>query len=138
MNRKFLFNFVLCFMLICAICIPAIADTEISPQYSHTKSIRANLSFKGDTALSSGSVAPQSYDSDWTARINVYLQRKEDGVWKNVDSWSGSKVNGMAAAGGEVTVAKGYSYRTYAVGRIYNKEGVLLERVTATSKTVSH
>ena len=138
MNRKFLFNFVLCFMLICAICIPAIADTEISPQYSHTKSIRANLSFKGDTALSSGSVAPQSYDSDLTARINVYLQRKEDGVWKNVDSWNGSRVNGMAEAGGEVTVAKGYSYRTYAVGRIYNKEGVLLERVTATSSSVSH
>ena len=90
-------------------------------------SIRANLSFKGDTALSSGGVTPQSYDGDWMARINVYLQRKEDGVWKNVDSWNGSKVNGMAAAGGEVTVAKGYSYRTYAVGRIYNKAGVLLE-----------
>ena len=138
MNRKFLFNFALCFMLICAICIPAIADTEISPQYSHTKSIRANLSFKGDTALSSGSVAPQSYGSDWTSRINIYLQRKEDGVWKNVDSWNGSRVNGMAGAGGEVTVEKGYSYRTYAVGRIYNKTGVLLERVTATSKTVVH
>ena len=93
---------------------------------------------KGDTAFSSGSVAPQSYGSDWTSRINVYLQRKEDGVWKNVDSWNGSKVNGTAAAGGEVTVEKGYSYRTYAVGRIYNKEGVLLERVTATSKTVAH
>ena len=36
------------------------------------------------------------------------------------------------------TVEKGYSYRTYAVGRIYNKEGVLLERVTATSASVSH
>ena len=36
------------------------------------------------------------------------------------------------------TVEKGYSYRTYAVGRIYNKAGVLLERVTATSKTVAH
>ena len=63
MNRKFLFNFVLCFMLICAICIPAIADTEISPQYSHTKSIRANLSFKGDTALSSGSVSCRRFYS---------------------------------------------------------------------------
>lgn len=55
-----------------------------------------------------------------------------------MDSRNGSKVNGTAAAGGEVTVAKGYSYRTYAVGRFYNKEGVLLERVTATSKTVAH
>ena len=55
-----------------------------------------------------------------------------------MDSRNGSKVNGMAEAGGEVTVAKGYSYRTYAVGRFYNKEGVLLERVTATSKTVAH
>ena len=138
MNRKTLINFVLCLLLICSICPPTALAAEISPKYSHTMSIRANLSFKGDTALSSGGVTPKSYSDDWTSRINVYLQRKEDGVWKNVDSWNGSRVNGMAEAGGEVTVAKGYSYRTYAVGRFYNKEGVLLERVTATSKTVAH
>ena len=74
-------------------------------------------------------------------RIDRFPQFRAHNIQKrleNVDSWNGSRVNGMAEAGGEVTVAKGYSYRTYAVGRIYNKAGVLLERVTATSKTVAH
>lgn len=138
MNHKALVNFVLCLILICSICVPTTFAAGISPQYSYTMGIRANLSFKGDTALSSGGVSPKPSDEDVTVRITVYLQRLEDGVWKRVDSWSGSRVNGMAEAGGEVVVAKGYSYRTYAVGRIFTKEGAFLERVTATSASVAH
>lgn len=119
-------------------CFHATASGEVLPQYSHTRSIRASLSFDGDKATASGGISPKSSDDVCKVRITVYLQRKENGVWITIDSWKDTQTNGKAQAVGEKSVSKGYQYRTYAVGSISTEEGVLLERVTATSKTVSH
>lgn len=62
----------------------------------------------------------------------------ENGKRKPVGSWIGSDFNERAEAGGRVTVSKGYDYRTYVVGRVYDANGLLLETVTVESAAVHH
>lgn len=137
MKLKITTALVLCLVLVVS-CFHTTASGEISPQYSHTRNIRASLSFDGDKATSSGGISPKSSDDVRKVRITVYLQRNENGVWITIDSWKDTQTNCKAQAVGEKTVSSGYQYRTYAVGTISTEEGVLLERVSATSKTVSH
>lgn len=140
MNKKIILSIVLGLAILGTICFPnaATAGGAISPYYTDTYSVRANLSFEGDVAVSSGSVTPKRSDEVRKAVVSVFLQRKENGKWKPVGSWIGSDFNERAEAGGRVTVSKGYDYRTYVVGRVYDANGLLLETVTVESATVHH
>lgn len=140
MNKKIVLSLLLGLAIVCTVhsLHTASAGGEIIPYYTDTYSVRANLSFEGDVAVSSGSITPKKSNEVRKAVVNVFLQRKESGKWKTVQPWLGTNNNDRAEAGGRVTVSKGYDYRTYVVGRIYDAEGLLLERVTITSAIVHH
>ena len=127
-----------CAVVLCLFCVLSLfgfasAEPDTIRRYSHISSIYANLRIEDGTAYSDGDITPNDFTANYTARITVYLQRKANGSWQTVASWSDSQVNGTAIAGGSRTVTPGYEYRTYVVGTISAADGTLLERATRTS-----
>ena len=127
-----------CAVVLCLFCVLSLfgfasAEPDFEHRYSHMKSIAAYLDIEDGTAYSDGEVIPISFSANYTARITVYLQRKANGSWQTIATWSDSQVNGVAMAGGSRTVTSGYESRTYVVGTISDADGTLLERATRTS-----
>ena len=123
-------------LLIAMLCAGVLmAQAEIAlPMYSESAQIFANLKINNGKAAANGRVeaTPQKQ-----VYIYVYLQRSENGKWQTVQVWNGNG-KGVAFAGGTQTVASGYDYRVYAVGKVYSQEGKLLENVRQYSKTVHY
>lgn len=133
-------RFMLCFaMLLCLTAFKGFSAYaapyyEVAPRYAHTNDIYATLSIVGSSARCYGYVDPLSTTS--SAKIVVKLQRKVNGAWCTIKTWSGSASGGRRAeASGNHTITAGYSYRVMAVGTIMAANGTVLEEVTATSAT---
>lgn len=127
-----------CAAVLCLFCLlslfgSTLAAPDVGLRYSYIEACNAYLTIEDGVVSSSGNIVAQDITANYTARITVYLQRKANGSWQTVASWSGSQVNGIATAGGSRTVTPGYEYRTYVVGTISDADGTLLERATRTS-----
>lgn len=130
-----LFAFVL---LSSALSCFAFAEGIVEPQLNYTKNIDAFITISGGKATVTGTISPLASTETRKVSIIVYLQRKENGKWRSLDSWSGSATNATAKASGSKTIERGYEYRALAVGRISTAEGVLLERPTSASSSQSY
>ena len=108
----------------------------VSPLYTYTYSIAGKLSISGGTAPAAGTVTPSDLNNKTT--VTVKLQRNENGTWKTIATWTGSNSHGISSAGGDKTLTKGYSYRVYVVGKVYNSSGTLLETTTKTTSTKAY
>ena len=128
-----------CVWILCLLCTLApfglalAEQPDITRRYSYIGSINATLRIDDGTAYSDGDITPNDFTANYIARVTVYLQRKVNGSWQPIATWSDSQVNGGAMAGGSRTVTPGYEYRTYVVGAISDADGTLLERATRTS-----
>ena len=110
----------------------------VEPQYKYADDIQAYISITGSKATVTGKIVPIGSTETRKASVTVYLQRKENGKWHSLDSWSGSATNATARASGSKTIERGYEYRALSVGRISTAEGVLLERPTKASSSQSY
>ena len=101
-------------------------------EYTYTEQIAATLTISGNRATASGMIIP--HNSQRTS-VTVYLQRSTTGTsgWTSIGSWSGSSSGGTSEASGSKTISKGYYYRTYVVGKVYDSAGNVIETVTKTS-----
>lgn len=124
--------------LIAAIPLTAVSENATDPQWDYTSTIDAIISINGSKATVTGNISPLASSETRKVSIIVYLQRKENGKWHSLDSWSGSATNARARASGSKIIEKGYEYRALAVGRISTAEGVLLERPTKASSSQSY
>lgn len=89
----------------------------ITPCYTYTSSIIANLTISGNTANCSGTVDPYS---SYNATISVTLYKKNGNRWIYLASWSGSSTNGnTASAGGSHSIGTG-TYKVVAYGNVGN------------------
>ena len=125
-------------LLLAAIPFTAICEDSLDPQSEYVSSMKATLSINGSKASVQGYITPKASTETRKVSIIVYLQRKENGKWRSLDSWSGSATNARAKASGSKTIERGYEYRALAVGRISTAEGVLLERPTSASSSQSY
>ena len=129
-----------CILLSAALLFTCFASAlaTVKPQYDHAEDVYASISISGTKASVSGKIIPVSSTETRKVSIIVYLQRKENGKWRSLDSWSGSATNATARASGSKTIEKGYEYRALSVGRISTAEGVLLERPTKASSAKAY
>lgn len=125
-------------LLLATIPFTAACEEPVEPQWEYASNIKATISINGNKASVQGYISPKTSTETRNASIIVYLQRKENGKWHSLDSWSGSATNATARASGSKTIEKGYEYRALAVGRISTAEGVLLERPTSASSSKSY
>ena len=93
-------------------CLAAEDDSFDSPgeptRYDLTSSISASISASGHTIKAAGRVSAQYASASCTVRVK--LQKKVNGSWTTVKTWTGSGTL-SASAGGSYTATSG-SYRT--------------------------
>lgn len=114
----------------------AVVTPGITPQYKHTSSLTSELSISGGTASVKGNVTPTS--DAHRANVKVELQQLVDGSWKTIETWTASSTKGGCTAKGTKALTKGYSYRVYTTGKVYNNAGALMETSYKASSSKSY
>lgn len=124
---KRMFSFALVIVMISAAVIPtnAATDDQISPYYTYVGSVYANLSLDETlgVATCTGRVTAKSVAP---VKVIVYLQMYKNGTWTNLTSWTSTGTT-VTSATGKYAVARGYMYRTYVIGYVYNSDGLPVE-----------
>ncbi|MGB4596204.1 MAG: hypothetical protein WBI14_09920 [Anaerolineaceae bacterium] len=111
-----------------------IHNATITPNYVGTIRITAGLSISAG-GLASCSATVSLY-SGYVANLTMYLQRKgSNGYWTTIESWSGngSGISGVSLFESYSGLAKGTTYRVYAVAYVY-QNGNYIEQVTISSQ----
>lgn len=109
----------------------AAADSGIMPLFDYTVEIRASFSLSGNVATVEGLIKPAG---SYRSTVVVRLQYREPGTstWiADSDAiWQGSNSSGTSAAGGTYTLKRtGKDYRVRVTGRVFDSNGVLLEKL---------
>lgn len=73
--------------------------------------------------------------SGCTSSVKVSVQRKDDttGKWKTMSTGTGTKDATVST-----TATSGYSYRAYAVLKVYDGNGTLIDTVSASSSPLNN
>ena len=111
-------------ILLFSMASPAFA---VTPRYNYTNSIYANIDI--DTtwgiATCTGEVIA---DNVVPVELVLYLQVYKDGSWQTVKSWSITDTF-TAYLSKSYAIYRGYEYRAYAVGYVYNNNNAVVEIV---------
>ena len=116
---------VLAIILISSMAVPASAS--VTPRYTHTSFIYSNLSIDTFWGVATCEGELLAYD-DVPVEITVYLQVYKDGEWQTVKSWYASDMMHVYLSK-QYAIYRGYEYRTYVEGYVYNSSGYLVEIV---------
>lgn len=92
---------------------------EAMPCYHYIDRVDTDLSFSGDYAVCSGSIAPLNNED---VSLVVTLYRLANERWEYITSWTGSATSGLTAyAGGQALVASG-TYKLTVTGNVGDLE----------------
>ena len=116
---------VVAIILIISAAVPASAS--VIPRYSHTDMVYSRLSIDNFWGVATCEGELLAYD-DVPVEIKVYLQVHKDGEWQTVKSWYASDMMHVYTSK-TYAIYRGYEYRTYVVGYVYNSSGYLVEIV---------
>lgn len=108
-----------------------ISSEEIpQPYWSHVDKMSVGLEIS-DFGIATSSGATVSVRGD-SVDVTVKLQQFKDSKWITLGTWEDEGV-GLATVDGSRAIAKGYSYRTYVTGNVYDANGKCLESVSIES-----
>lgn len=113
----------------------ALPDQPAVPLYNYIDAYDVNLSIDKTTGIASCSASCYT-SSNNTVEVEYRLQRYMGSYWGTVKTWTSSGTS-VASLNKSWAVYSGYTYRGYAIYRVYNSAGTLLETGSAT-KTFSY
>ena len=116
---------VIAIILISSMAVPASAS--VTPRYSNTDFVYSRLSIDNFWGVATCEGELLAYD-DVPVEITVYLQVYKDGEWQTVKSWYASDMMHVYLSK-QYAIYRGYEYRTYVEGYVYNSSGYLVEIV---------
>lgn len=121
--------------------LPVFANTNMveitseevpTPYWSHIDKMTASLDISDfGIAKSAGSIVSISGES---VDVKVKLQQFKDSKWVTLYTWEDEGIS-LATIDGSRAIAKGYSYRTYVTGSVYDANGKCLESVSVESNS---
>lgn len=112
-------------ILIASMAVPASAS--VTPRYSHTSYVYSRLEIDTFWGVATCVGELMAYD-DVPVDITVHLQVYKDGSWQTVKSWYASDMMNVYLSK-SYAIYRGYEYRTYVEGYVYNSSGSLVEIV---------
>ena len=121
--KRLLSLFVILILLFSIAC-PALA---VVPRYNYTASVYSNIDIDttwGVATCTGEVIAIDDYFIELVVRLQVY----RDGSWQTVKSWT-TTGNYSAYLSKPYAIYKGYEYRVYSVGYIYNDNNSVIEVV---------
>ena len=120
-------SFALVLIFVFSLTIPASAAIidDVEPMYTHISRVYASLTIDESLGIATctGSVNAKTITP---AKVIVRLQSYQNGAWLTVKSWS-STGTAVASSTNSYAIYKGYSYRVYVTGYVYDSEGVIQE-----------
>lgn len=125
--RKTLVTFVCIVIVAMFMGSSALADAIAPLSVSQARAF-ASISISGGNVKAVASVIKLS--QDYTVSTSVSLQKQVNSTWKNEVSAAGTR-NASASA----SAIKGVTYRAYAICKIYDSSGNLIETLTPVSET---
>ena len=113
-------------LLIISLHITAYAST-VMPRYTYVDNITATLAIDTTWGIASCQGSLLAHDN-MPLELVVKLQKYVNGQWETLKTWSvedswGTRVSGYYA------IDRGFDYRVYAVGYVYDSAGDVLEIV---------
>ena len=119
-----------CMVSVGSVCVFAAEANEeqIQPYYLYFISVDKYLKLSGGQAVYEGS-AKISVLSTNTVKVTATLQQKVNGVWKAVESRSGSD-SSLAIAGNTCNITSGYYYRLRVDASVHTAAGTMIESTT--------
>lgn len=111
-------------------------ESETMPCYDYAESVAVSLDVsKGGTATATAEIA--GYPGTTTkVSVYMYLERKEDGKWVTVESWSERTSSHSVTLEESVDVDSGYTYRVRT--SCYAYSGTASEHITKYSQEVDY
>lgn len=94
-------------------------ESGIMPCYEYVKTVTVNLDISDDGTATATSKITGYSGTTTKVYITMYLERKEDGKWKTVESWSDSAASYRLTLEESVDVDSGYTYRVRASCQVY-------------------
>lgn len=129
---------VLCIML--SVAAPVFASTDdvaIAPLYTYIFTIGGGISINSlGVATCEGFVT--SISAGGNGKVTVTLQRYENSAWNSVKSWTVTGKATCTSASNSYAITKGYNYRVYVTGTVYNTSGTALEAQSYTSPATKY
>ncbi len=128
---KRLFSLTLCLCLLCWMVIPASASTQNvrSLEYTYIDTVYANLTIDSFWGIAT-CVGSIDASGDYPVYVQVSLQQKTDSGWETLQTWTNDGQI-LAQTSGKYAIARGYQYRTYTIGYVYNDAGVIIDSASA-------
>lgn len=130
--KKILASFI-ALLMITLLAVPALAvesdsyssDSMMTPNYTYIWQMSAGLKISSaGKAHCSGSV--DISDDSFHAELTITLQKKSNGTWVNVKSWSDSETGKSALIIEEDYYVANGTYRVTTTAKIYNSTGTKL------------
>ena len=112
-------------ILIVLMAVPASAS--VTPRFSYTDYVYARLEIDDFWGIATCVGEAAAYEFV-PVEITVHLQVYKDGAWQTVKSWYASDIMNVYL-NKQYAIYRGYEYRTYVVGYVYNSSGSLVEIV---------
>lgn len=102
--------------------------SAIMPRYVYIDNITARFEIDTTWGIASceGSVAAKD---DLPVEVIVKLQKRVNGQWETLKTWSVEDSWG-AYASGHYAIDRGYDYRIYVVGYVYDSAGNVIDGAT--------
>lgn len=112
-------------VIIATLAVPASAS--VMPRYSYTDYVYARIDIDQTWGIAT-CVGEVMADNNVPVKLYVHLQVFKDGQWQTVKTWS-TEDTMYAYLSKPYAIYRGYQYRTYVEGYIYNSNNVLVEIV---------
>lgn len=129
---KRIITFSLAIILLISLAIPVSAATKdtIQPRYTYINSVYAALSIDQSTGITTctGSVTAKK---NYPVEVVVRLQQDMGSYWYTLESWSTTGTI-SASLTENYAVYKGYEYRVYVTGYVYDSDGNIIESASGT------
>ena len=140
--KRFIGSMMAIFMLISGFVVPGFAaeidssEGVIMPRYSYTRSVAVMLDISEDGTATAATKVTGYPDTATAVYIFMYLERKENGRWETVESWSESSSSYSLTMEESAEVESGYTYRVRASCYVY--AGGQNEYITKNSQEVRY
>lgn len=143
MQKKKMIAFLLTLVMVFSIAAPVVSAVDatdpeegIQPHYTRIAIFDIDLDIASNDKSTSYSSVTSGYGKD-TINMTMELQKKVNGKWETIKSWSTSGTLSVSLEK-DWYVEKGYDYQVLTTADIYNPSGVWQETVKETSFIVSH
>lgn len=98
---------------------------ELEPQFETINTVHASLTIDETLGVATcyGRITAKNL---YPVEVEVYLQVYRNNRWDTLKTWTGTGTMNCSISN-QYAIARGYTYRVYVIGYVYNSNGAIVE-----------